>query len=475
MTDHLNVWNNCLSTIRDNVTEQGFKTWFEPITPLVLSGNVLTIQVPSQFFYEWLESNYLGVLKKAIDENLGPEGKLEYSVVIDNGDKNNQPQTMRMSPAAVSTNRYNNNNQDKNNQRSNPFELKQINKYTLDSNLNPQYTFENFIEGDCNRLGRSAGHAVATRPGMTSFNPLMIYGGVGLGKTHLLQSIGNKIKENFADKFVVYVSSEHFINQFLDAIRENNLNEFNNFYLQVDALIIDDIQFLSGKEKTQESFFHIFNRLHQSGKQIVMSSDRPPRDLVGLQDRLLSRFKWGLSADVQAPDFETKIAIIHTKMESEGIIIPEDVIEYLAYSVDTNVRELEGVLISLIAQSSLTRKEIDLELAKNTIKNLIHNFESEDVSIDYIQKCIAEHFDVTVHEIKDKTRKKEIVIARQTAMYFAKEYTNLSLKTIGYHFGNRDHSTVIHAITSVNDMMETDKKFKVTIQELQKKLKIRTV
>ncbi len=471
MTNHVTVWNNCLNTIRDNVSEQGFKTWFDPIVPLALNSGVLTIQVPSQFFYEWLESNYIQVLKKAIDENLGPNGKLEYSVIIDNGDQNNQPQAIKMAP---STNAPKFSNGQEKFTRTNPFELKQINKYALDSNLNPQYTFENFIEGDCNRLARSAGQAVAMRPGMTSFNPLMVYGGVGLGKTHILQGIGNKIKENFADKFVVYVSSEHFINQFLEAIRENNLQEFNNFYLQVDALIIDDIQFFSGKEKTQESFFHIFNRLHQSGKQIVMSSDRAPRDLVGLQDRLLSRFKWGLTADLQAPDFETKIAIIHTKMQSEGIIIPDDVIEYLAYSVDTNVRELEGVLISLIAQSSLTRKDIDLELAKNTIKNLIHNIET-DVSIDYIQKCVAEHFNVTIDEIKDKTRKKEIVIARQTAMYFAKEYTNLSLKTIGYHFGNRDHSTVIHAITSVNDMMEIDKKFKSTVTEIQKKLKIKSV
>jgi chromosomal replication initiator protein len=301
----------------------------------------------------------------------------------------------------------------------------------------------------------------------------MIYGGVGLGKTHLVQSIGNEIKANLADKFVLYVSSEKFINQFIKAVQNNELQSFQAYYLQVDALIIDDVQFFANKERTQEIFFHIFNHLHQSGKQIIMTSDRPPKDLKGLEERLLSRFKWGLTADLQQPDFETRMAIIHTKMEAEGIEIPPDVCEYLAYTVDTNVRELEGVLISLIAHASLNRREIDLELAKQIMKNIVHDIETE-VGIDYIQKTVAEFYHLSQEDLKDKTRKKEIVIARQVAMYFAKEYTNHSLKSIGYHFGGRDHSTVIHAVQTVNDMMDVNVNFKNSIADVKEKLKIKS-
>jgi len=346
--------------------------------------------------------------------------------------------------------------------------------FGYDLNLNSSYTFDNFIEGDCNRLARSAGYAIAKRPGVTSFNPLMVYGGVGLGKTHLVQAIGNFILDGDSKKVVQYVSSEKFANQFFDAIKNNRIQEFSNFYSKVNVLIIDDVQFFEGKEKTQEIFFHIFNHLHQSGSQIIMTSDRPPKDLNGLMERLVSRFKSGLTADLQQPDYETRIAIIRRKMQSDGIQIPDNVIEYLAYSVDTNVRELEGVIISLIANASLVKKEIDLELAKQTLRNIVHDIDSE-VGIDYIQKAVSEYFKVTIDELKDKTRKKEIVIARQLAMYFSKEYTNLSLKTIGYHFGGRDHSTVIHAVQSVNDMYDTDNSFKRSLDELRKKLKLKSV
>jgi chromosomal replication initiator protein len=355
-----------------------------------------------------------------------------------------------------------------------PFELRDLDKLKFNSQLNQQYTFDTFIEGTCNRLARSAGIAVANKPGITSFNPLLIYGGVGLGKTHLGHAIGNQIKKNNSDKFVLYVSCEKFSNQYIEALKNNNIQEFYNFYLQVDVLILDDVQFLAGKEKTQEIFFQIFNHLHQSGRQIIMTSDCPPKDLKGLQERLLSRFKWGLTADVQQPDFETRMAIIGKKLEGEGVAISDSVIEYLAYSIDTNVRELEGVLISLIAQASLNKKEIDLELAKQTLQSIVQDIESE-VGIDYIQKFVSDYFNVTVESLKAKTRKREIVVARQVAMYFAKEYTNLSLKSIGYHFGNRDHSTVIHALTSVSDLMDTDRKFNATMQELTKKLKLKSV
>jgi chromosomal replication initiator protein len=474
--DCKSVWNNCLQIIKENVGEQSFKTWFEPIVPLALQANVLTIQVPSQFFYEWLEENYVHLLRKAIDVELGHAGRLEYSVTVN---KNTDAKSFSMNIPNQNSNNGSGKNQN-NNFNSNaaayssPFELKNLDKVNISSQLNPNYNFDTFIEGDCNRLARSAGFAVADKPGITSFNPLVIYGGVGLGKTHLVHAIGNQIKKGKADKFILYVSSEKFANQFIEAITNNKLQDFTHFYLQVDVLIIDDIQFFSGKEKTQDIFFQIFNHLHQSGKQLIMTSDRAPKDLKGLQERLLSRFKWGLTADLQQPDFETRMAIIQKKLQADGIHISDNVIEYLAYSVDTNVRELEGVLISLIAQASLNKKEIDLELAKQTLQSIVQDIDSE-VGIDYIQKFVADYFSVTVESLKAKTRKREIVVARQVAMYFAKEYTNLSLKSIGYHFGNRDHSTVIHALTAVSDMMDTDRKFNTSMQELTKKLKLKAV
>jgi len=463
------VWNNCLEIIKEDVADQGFNTWFMPIVPLKLDGKSITIQVPSQFFYEWLEEHYIHVLKKALIAVIGEGAKLEYSVIVDQGNKKNAPYVINLPNRSVGKGgNYRNNERP---QGSNPFHLDVLTE-PQKSQLNQAYSFNSFIEGDCNRLARSAGYAVAKKPGLTSFNPLMIYGGVGLGKTHLVQSIGNEIKANLPEKFVLYVSSEKFINQFIKAVQNNEVQSFQAYYLQVDVLIIDDVQFFGNKEKTQEIFFHIFNHLHQSGKQIIMTSDRPPKDLKGLEERLLSRFKWGLTADLQQPDFETRMAIIHTKMEAEGIEIPPDVCEYLAYTVDTNVRELEGVLISLIAHASLNRREIDLELAKQIMKNIVHDIETE-VGIDYIQKTVSEYFHLKPADLKDKTRKKEIVIARQVAMYFSKEYTNHSLKSIGYHFGGRDHSTVIHAVQAVNDMIDVNANFKTTIADLKEKLKIK--
>ncbi|RZS94518.1 chromosomal replication initiator protein DnaA [Cecembia calidifontis] len=466
------VWNECLRVIKQHVNEQSFSTWFKPINPVRLEGSTLTIQVPSQFFYEWLEDNYVQVLKLAIKSTLGPNGRLEYAVVVDKGNSQNQPYVVSF-PQGNSASSPKKSNTALAESKS-PFDMQSLDsEMLLQSNLNPNYTFSTYIEGDCNRLARSAGFAVATKPGVTSFNPLMVYGGVGLGKTHLVQAIGNEIKNGPDDKFVLYVSSEKFVNQFMDAIKDGNVKSFTNFYMQVDVLIIDDIQFLAGKDRTQEMFFHIFNHLHQNKKQIIMTSDCPPKDLKGLEERLLSRFKWGLTADLQMPDFETRVAIIRRKMQSEGIFIPDDVVEYLAYTVDTNVRELEGVLISLIAHASLNRVDIDLTLAKTIMKNIVKDIENE-VGIDFIQKTVSEYFDIKTEDLKAKTRKKEIVTARQVAMYFSKEFTNHSLKSIGYHFGGRDHSTVIHAVQTVNDLMDTDTAFRNSVNDLKKKFKMRS-
>ncbi len=462
--DHQILWDRCLNSIRKSVGEQAFNTWFTPISPLKFENNILTIQVPSQFFYEWLEEHYVHILQNAIEENLGEDGKLEYSIVVDRGNEFNKPLTVNLPTAARADGKKNTDYAVNDWQELFKFDFK----------LNPNYTFETFVEGDCNRLARSAGYAVAKKPGVTSFNPLMVYGGVGLGKTHLAQAIGNEIMIGLPDKTILYVPAEKFTQQFIESVKVNRIQEFQNFYNKVDILILDDVQFLSGREKTQEIFFHIFNHLHQLGKQIIMTSDCPPKDLKGLEERLLSRFKWGLTADLQQPDFETRIAIIQKKMQADGIIVPVNVVEYLAYSVDTNIRELEGVLISLIAHASLMKQDLNLELAKQVMKTIVHDIETE-VSIDYIQKTVSEYFHIKPEDLKDKTRKKEIVIARQLAMYFAKEYTNHSLKSIGYHFGGRDHSTVIHAVQSVNDMYDTDSRFRSSVDELKKKLKMKTV
>ncbi|MBP6386550.1 MAG: chromosomal replication initiator protein DnaA [Pseudarcicella sp.] len=461
------VWAKCLEIIHNEINDQSFKTWFEPIVPIKIADNTLTIEVPSQFFYEWLEENYVEVLRKAIDATLGNQGMLEYSILVDKGDKKNPPISYNI-PNQKATQNTTSKPKPEADVFKSPFMFKDLDSLELDSYLNTRYTFNNYIEGDCNRLGRAAGMAVAERPGVTSFNPLMVYGKVGLGKTHLIQAIGNSIKERFEDKFVLYVSSEKFTNQFMNAVKNNTIQAFSNFYLQVDVLIIDDIQFLAGKEKTQETFFHIFNHLHQSGKQIIMSSDRSPRELQSMkdmQDRLSSRLKWGLTADLQQPDFETRVAIMQKKLETDGIHINQNVIEYLAQSIDTNVRELEGVIISLMAHASLDRKEVDLELAKRTLGGIVVNNEKEP-SIDNILKAVTEMYHVSIEDLKSKSRKKENVLPRQMAMYMLKEMTSLPLKSIGYQFSNRDHSTVIHAIQSINSLVEFDKTAEKNIEKL---------
>ena len=471
---HESVWTSCLALIKDNVTLQGYKTWFEPIKPMKLENNVLTIQVPSQFFYEWLEEHYIHLLKKIIRKELGDEGRLEYSIIMENNNTDSSPYTVKI---PTSNRRAIKNPSVKvplnvgGNQIKNPFVIPGLKKINVDSNLKPNYSFENLVEGDCNRLARSAGFAVAKNPGGTAFNPLLIYGGVGLGKTHLAQAIGIEIKNRFPNKTVLYVESEKFIHQFIDAVKNNNVNDFSHFYQMIDVLIIDDVEFLAGKEKTQDMFFHIFNHLHQTGKQIVLTSDKAPVEMLGMEQRLLSRFKWGLSADLQTPSLETRIAILEKKMYADGIELPNDVVEYLAYSVTTNVRELEGALISLIAHSSLNRKPVTLELAKQMIDKFVKNT-AREVSIDYIQKVVCDYFDLPIELLKSKTRKREVVQARQIAMFFSKKMTKSSLANIGMHCGGKDHATVLHACRTVNNLQETDKQFRKYLDDLEKKLSL---
>lgn len=467
------VWSNCLKIIKDIVEWQHYKTWFEPIKPVELKGNVLLIQVPSQFFYEYLEEHYVNLLAKTLKRELGKEARLEYRIMVDSGNSNNKPLTMDVPANNIKT--YSNNEMDFplviNNPVKNPFVIPGLKKMQIDPQLNPIYTFESYIEGDCNRVARRAGKTVAEKPGANSFNPLVVYGGVGLGKTHLAQAIGNEVKRMHPHKVVLYVSSEKFINQFQDHSRNNAINDFIHFYQLIDVLIIDDVQFFNRAEKSQDAFFAIFNHLHQSGKQLVLSSDKPPKDLDGLQERLLSRFRWGLSADLQMPDYDTRIEILDRKMRIDGLDMPREVVKYVSYNINSNVRELEGALISLLAQSSLNKREIDLDLAKKVLRNFVKT-SSKEITIDTIQKMVCEFFDVSYDKLLHKTRKREVVQARQISMYLAKAFTKNSLKTIGEHFGGRDHTTVIHSCQTVKDLMDTDSLFKENVMELQQKVQL---
>jgi chromosomal replication initiator protein len=342
------------------------------------------------------------------------------------------------------------------------------------NNLNPRYTFDNFIRGDSNQLARAAGMAVANNPGGTSFNPLVIYGGTGLGKTHLMHALGNFAFASGKAGRVVYLSSEKFTIDFIEAVQTDKVGDFSGFYRSVDLLIVDDIQFFSGKEKTQDNFFHTFNTLYQLGKQIVLSSDVPPKELKGLDERLISRFQCGLTADVQLPDLETRIAILQKKSEENSLDLPPDIIEFIAANVTSNIRELEGCLISLFARASLENREINVDLARDVLRVVVHELKSP-ISIDQIQHTVSEFFNLPTDLLRAKTRKQEIVSARQVAMYLARELTNSSLKTIGLHFGGRDHSTVIHAYQSVENNINTDAVLKQNVEQLRRFLQLNKV
>jgi chromosomal replication initiator protein len=474
---HVEVWEKCLKVIRDNIPYQSFKTWFEPIVPLKLDGNVLTIQVPSQFFYEWLEEHYISLLKKTVKKELGPAGRLEYSVIMDSSYNDSKPLSVNYPTAdrKATKNKPVSMPIDLNPKQTrdipNPFIIPGLRKIKVESQLVDAYSFDNFVEGDCNRLARSAGWAISENPGKTAFNPLLVYSNVGLGKTHLIHAIGLQVKNNFPDKTVLYVKTNEFVNQYIESVRNNNQNDFIHFYQMIDVLIMDDIQFVAGKEKTQDVFFHIFNHLHQNNKQLVLTSDKPPVELKGMEPRLLSRFKWGLAADLQVPDLETRIAILQNKLYKDGIEMPYEVIEYLAYSITTNIREMEGALISILAQSTLNKKAITLDLAKQMIDKFVKNT-TREISIDYIQKVVCDYFNLPLETINSKTRKREIVQARQLAMFFSKKHTKSSLATIGLHCGNKDHATVLHACRTVNNLLETDKRFRVYVEDIDKKLKL---
>ncbi|MEM6893404.1 MAG: chromosomal replication initiator protein DnaA [Bacteroidota bacterium] len=465
------VWNNCLAFIQDNIQPQAFKTWFEPIKPIKLTDNALSIQVPSKFFYEWLEEHYVKLLKVALTKELGKNAKLIYIIKMENKYGNKEPFTEQIPSSnrtAMAPQELDVPITSKSPELKNPFVIPGIRNIKIESQLNPSYNFENFLEGDSNRLARSAGMAVANKPGGTSFNPLLVFGGVGLGKTHLAHAIGVEIKDKYPEKTVLYISAEKFTQQYIESVKKNTRNDFIHFYQLIDVLIIDDVQFLSGKSGTQDVFFHIFNHLHQNGKQVILTSDKAPVDMQDIEQRLLSRFKWGLSAELQSPDYETRVSILKNKLYRDGVEMPEEIIDHVAKNIKTNIRELEGAIISLIAQSSFNKREVTLELAQQVVEKFVKNTKRE-VSIDYIQKVVSDYFEMDVATLQSKTRKRHIVQARQLAMFFAKKFTKASLASIGSQIGKRDHATVLHACKTVDNLAETDKQFRKYIEDLNKK------
>jgi chromosomal replication initiator protein len=452
--DPVNIWKSCLLQIKGNVSMMTYNTWFLPIKPIELIDSTLKVQIPSQFFWEWIDEHFNALITRSITEVLGKEAKLTYVIAEDmsfvDGRENNPGDSFSTATQI---------------DKPKP-------KHSFESNLNPRYTFDNFIKGEGNQLARAAAGAISDNPGGTSFNPLFLYGGVGLGKTHLIQAIGNQIAKNFPEKKVIYLSSDIFTVEFVESIQTNRVNEFSNFYRSMDVLIIDDIQFLIGKEKTQDLFFHIFNTLHQSRKQIILSSDKPPKDLKGLDERLISRFQWGLTADIQPPELETRIAILKRKAETYGMLISNEILEYIATNITSNIRELEGCLIKLLASVSLNSKEITFDLTRKTVKEIATDRKTSTLTIETITKVVCEHLGVAENKIRDKTRKKEIVLARQIAMFLAKELTLSSLKTIGLHFGGRDHSTVIHACNSIDEYNTKDISFSKILEEIRNKIEL---
>ena len=462
-TDYKILWKNCLDVIRDIIPEAAFNTWFSPIVPLKYEDNVLTIQVPSQFFYEYLEDKYIDLIQQTLYRKIGEGTILNYRILVEA--ESNTTVEMRGEPKFTVS--------DKKNQ--NPVSVKvpspfdRVEPAEFDSQINSKYTFNNFFEGESNRLARTAAEAVGLNPAKTAFNPLFVYGKSGVGKTHLCHAVGSKVLELYPDKKVLYITAHLFKVQYTDARRFNTINDFINFYQSIDVLIIDDIQELSGLEKTQNTFFHIFNHLHQNNKQLVMTSDCSPTEMQGMEERLLTRFRWGLSTKLERPDKELRKKILKHKILTDGLTISDQVIEFIAENVTENVRDLEGIIVSLMAHSIINTREIDITLARRVMEQNIR-FEKKKITVQKIQETVSDFYNVKRDLIQSASRKREIVQARQVTMFFIKKHTELSLSQIGIQVGNRNHATVLHACNTIRDLSEVDKGFRADIEEIERLL-----
>lgn len=443
--NHVALWNRCLEIIKDNVTEQAFTTWFQNIVPLKFKDKTLTIQVETQYVYEFLEANYIDLLRSTIYRVLGEGTKLMYTVKVvkhpvtkveypsDNGKPAAQPKTIKKDVPST------------------PYA-------EIDSQLKPEYNFDTFIEGTSNKLSRSVGEAIAENPTRTTFNPLFLYGASGVGKTHLINAIGAKIKELHPEKRVLYVSAHLFQVQYTDSVRNNTVNDFIKFYQTIDVLIVDDIQEFAGVTRTQNTFFHIFNHLQQNGKQLILSSDRSPAMLQGMEERMITRFKWGMVAELEKPTIELRKDILRSKIKRDGLKFPEEVISFIAENVCDSVRDLEGIIISIMAHATIYNREVDLDLAQRIVRKVV-NYTQKEITIEDIINTVSEHFNISTALIRSASRKREVVQARQVAMFLAKTHTELSSARIGSYIGNRDHATVLHACKLIKDLKEVDKTF----------------
>lgn len=460
MNNLVELWSKCLHIIKDNLNETSYNTWFKPIVPISLEESVLVLQVPSPFFVEFIEEKFIDILSKTLTKVMGKGTKLEYRVLIDKTynqgtqyPSKGEPQQKANTPAIRS-----------------PYE--QIALPPIDPQLKPTHTFENLVEGKSNKLARSAGLAIAEHPGKTAFNPCFIYGKSGVGKTHLANAIGVAIKNKYPEKRVLYVRANTFQIQYTDAVRNNAQNDFLNFYQTIDVLILDDIHEFSGKKGTQNTFFHIFNHLHQLDKQLILTCDRPPAELKGMEDRLLTRFKWRLTALMEVPDFEMRKQILQNIIKRDGLTtISQEVVDYIAKNVTDNIRDLEGTLGSLSAHSIIENKHIDIEFAREIIGRVTPQKEKKALSIEEIRDKTCEKFNLTVDKILTQSRQREVVEARQTAMFLSKKLTKAPLSSIGKAIGGRNHSTVVYACKRVEDLIETDKQYKKIVEEIEAMLK----
>ena len=438
-------WKNCLKIIQKNVSSQAFETWFASIDVVSVEGQQITLQVPNRFHYEWLESKYGELLESALKKTFGTKLTINYSVLINNSEESPIENVKKIDELIPST-------------------------FHRASQLNNRYTFKNFIEGRGNQFAKAAASSVADGPGQTPFNPLLIYSNPGLGKTHLIQAIGNHILINQPELRVIYVTSEKFMLDFIHSIQNNKSTQFAQSYRKVDVLLVDDVQFFQTKEQTQEQFFHLFNDLFQQGKQIVLTTDKHPNELTHLKHRLVSRFQSGLIVDIQPPDFETRIAILMKKSDNDKLNIPFDVIEFIAASVTDDIRIMEGALVKLLALSSLKQQDVTIALAKEVIKNLMGVSAMQQTSLNQIVRAVADHFEVSEKKLYGKSRVMEVAFARHVAMFLSRELTQNSLILIGKHFGNRDHSTVIHACKTVETKLLDDQALKKNISILKTQL-----
>jgi len=451
------LWEKCLKAICKNIPEKAFETWFKPIVPLDFEKGTLTLQVPSNFYAEYIEANYLNVLKDALNQFAGEGTKLRYRIPSDASAANQVMSSPQLS--------------NKNEQETKTLPNSGTQEIGFNPNLNPKYKFENYFEGTSNRLVRSIGETIAREPGSTAFNPLFIYGQSGVGKTHLCNAIGARIRQLHPNKRVLYISAHLFRMQFTDSMLSHKSNDFLRFYQSIDVLILDDIQELVGMTKTQNTFFHIFNHLHRLNKQLILTSDKAPVDLNGMENRLITRLKWGMTAEMEQPDINLRKRIVEHMAKEKNLIIPSDVMDFIIQNVTDNVRDIEGIIISLLANSIINNnKSIDLSLAKKIVSQTVH-LSQKKITIDSIQSIVCDYYHLDPSAIQGKSRKSEISSARQVTMYLAKKHTGASFSNIGKLVGKRDHATVLHACKTIRNLLETDKEFRSSVEELEMRLK----